>query len=440
MKPTLLPPTLLVLLLLAACDSGPTPPKIISGCYDDVSPATLAPQSIDPTVPLAEGSYVPGRLLVRFAADRAAVMAEYGLVRLESTPSGAELVRIPVGTDLEELLQRLDADSRVEYAEPNYLLQPLALPNDPLLDEQWHLLDFGLPQAWELETGDSDVVIAIIDSGVDTGHEDLRAKLLPGYDFYEPGDTDPNPDPGSVHGTHVAGIAAALGDNGMGVAGVAYRGVKILPVKVFDNFGQTADTMTTANAIRWAAGLEAAGVPRNPNPARILNLSLGTSEVSRELERALRDACEAGAIIFAAAGNAGREDQIFTPASAPGVIAVGSVDADRRRSYFSNYAVNGESVDLMAPGGFGPSYCGSILGTFNNDAYGCQAGTSMAAPFAAGVAALLWSQHPEWDAQQVIARLFETTLYDEDFMNPAEYGAGIVCADRALGAPTLCGA
>jgi len=424
--------------------------------------------------------YVPGRLLVRYreqpegrrtgkgapslSAYRATaqgVRRDHKLRPLESLGE-TDLVRLPEGADLEAALERLNADPRVEYAEPDLYLYPLSLPegdapplpDDPFLHEQWHLLEFGLPEAWRLEAGDGGVVLAVLDSGVDLSHEDLAGRTLPGCDLYNK-DNDPNPgSPTQLganqrHGTHVAGIALATGDNGKGVAGVAYTGVKLLPVKVFDDSGrdsQRTATSVVANAIRWAAGLSVEGMNRNPYPARIINLSLGAPGTVQTLNDAVADAREAGALVIAASGNSSSEGGIFAPANAPGAIAVGSVDQDYRRSDFSNYSASGRSVDLMAPGGIGSSSCGTIFSTLSpayegatESAYGCEQGTSMAAPFVAGVAALVWSQHPDWTAEGVEARLLEATLFRADYMSRAQYGRGILCADRALGARTRCG-
>jgi serine protease len=480
-------------LLLGACNLLPPPTSPLSDrCFDDTENA------LTPAAQLARGApdaaFVPGRLLIRYrdgvgedasgdlehalkhgqppleAQARLQSLArgvqrDYGLTPLASRGGadafdvGApELVAVPEGADVLELARTLSADPRVAYAEPDYYLYPLGLtdatlPNDPFLPEQWHLLDFGLPQAWVLETGKSDIVLAVLDSGVDLTHEDLAGRILPGCDVYNE-DNDPSPGPPAQiganqrHGTHVAGIALANGNNGVGVAGVAYTGVRLLPVKVFDDSGrdtQRTATSVVARAIRWAAGLSVEGMNRNPNPAHIINLSLGGRGTVQTLNDAVADARRAGALVIAASGNSESDDAIYAPANAPGAIAVGSVDQTGRRSYFSNYSRVGRSVDLMAPGGIGANACGAIFSTLSpayegatESAYGCEQGTSMAAPFVAGVAALVWSQNPELSRAEVEARLLSSTLFTDE-MNPAEYGAGILCADRALGAETLCG-
>jgi serine protease len=216
--------------------------------------------------------------------------------------------------------------------------------------------------------------------------------------------------------------------------------VRVVPIRVFDDSGQGgADALIVAEAIRWAAGLPVNGVNPNPYPAQIINVSLGADAVSWTLNEAVQQARDAGAIVVAAAGNASRTTGITTPANAPGAVAVGSVDHNYQRSSFSNFDAGGRrTVDLMAPGGLGPSSCRTVLSAVPGNTYGCKLGTSMAAPFVAGVAALVWSQNPSWTADEVIARLKETAYFDDSW-DPNEYGAGVVCADAALGAATTCG-
>ncbi|MDZ7704646.1 MAG: S8 family serine peptidase [Trueperaceae bacterium] len=442
--------------------------------------AEIAPAGVARTARAPGDRYVPGQLLVSYHAPRSvlltqnlrddlasAVAADYTLTRLRSLgPDAPDLVT--VSGDVERALAALRADPRVRTASPNYYLDTLALPNDPLLDQQWHLTDFGLPQAWEIETGQDNVTIAIIDSSVETEHEDLVSKLLPGCDLYgskdasgqnNGGDDDPSPNPNPddnpnartvTHGTHVAGIAGARGDNNTGVASVAYTGVRILPVKVFDDNGVSATYDSLIAGMRWSVGLPVEGFRRNPNPARILNMSLGALGISSNdrqiVDDAVAEVLAYDTLVFAASGNDGRDNDIRTPADSPGVIAVGSIDQDLTRSNFSNYATSGRSVDLMAPGGFrdggGSGVCISqaadILSTFWPDGYGCLSGTSMSTPYVSGVAALVWSQNPDFSADDV-RNVLLTSTYRQSGWSEAEYGRGLVCADRALGAATLCG-
>jgi serine protease len=430
---------------------GSFPPQ--NSSQNAVRPQTLTPQ----------GDFVPGQLLIKYrqpfssslrtqaALQQQAqrVEADYNLSAIQTTDTHRPAL-VSVSGDVLEMAKRLSGDPRVEYAEPNYYLQTLATTNDPLFSQQWALNSFGVPQAWDIETGDSnEVVVAVIDSGFDMDHEDLVSKLLPGCDF-DGRDNDLNPHPGNTdrinHGTHVAGIVAASGNNSLGVAGVAYGSkVKILPVKVFEDQGVTGTLANLINAILWAAGIEMEGVAPTSFRADIINMSLGIALTKSADIQSLGDAIEKasnrGIILFAASGNGGRDNLILHPAADPGVIAIGSVDEEKQRSSFSNYNLAGRSVDFLAPGGTTTtsSSCLGIPSTIPNNQYGCLSGTSMASPFAAGVAALVLSQNPGLSAGQVIDRLKTTALFDPSYMNSSEYGAGIICADKALGASTICG-
>src|SRR5690606_36347700 len=211
--------------------------------------------------------------------------------------------------------------------------------------------------------------------------------ILPGWDFYDDDDdTCPGPANGHAeHGTHVAGIAAALGDDAYGVAGVAYGpAVQILPVKVFDASGVNASISDLALAIRWSAGLTVPGVATNSNKAAVINMSLGVSGVYPALSEAAADAWNAGSLLVAAAGNhtgATSDPGVLSPANEPCVIAVGSVDSDYDVSTFSN---TGPQVELVAPGGFSNVGCLKVFSTMPPpQGHGCSSGTSMAAPFVA---------------------------------------------------------
>lgn len=400
--------------------------------------------------------FAPGELLVRYAAPlgplSATERAEARQLRALAVRAEHQLELLAAGDALRPdrvaaadplaVAAELERDPRVLYAHPNYYVTPQLVPDDPCFAEQWNLHEFGLPGAWSLGLGGAEVVVAVVDTGVDTEHEDLRGKVLPGWDAYDR-DADPRPGPGldewTAHGTHVAGIVAAAGNNGVGVAGVAYgESVTILPVKVFDDTGRFATVADLVDGILWAAGLPVTGAPANPHPARIINLSLGAgARRVAALDEATRRAAEAGALLIGAAGNhatATGSNGVQSPANSPYVAAVGSVDSGARRSYFSDYGAPSGTVLLMAPGGFGPSGCenGAVRSTFPRNGYGCLAGTSMAAPFVAGVAALLLSREPDLDNAEVVERLAAGTYFDPEYMDEAAYGAGVLCAERAL--------
>lgn len=404
--------------------------------------------------------WVPGAPVAVLTADddpaaaRSSAVAH--AVRSElTTVTGASLLTAGVAgspdlfmaDDAASLVDALLADPRVRYAHLNYYLDLQYVPNDPDFAKQWNLSMFGLPQAWDRYRGEEaaggTVVIAVIDSGVYGTHPDLVSKLLPGWDF---NDNDANTNPGAPnghaeHGTHVAGIAAALGDDGYGVTGVAMgSAIRILPVKVFDAAGVNASISDLVKAIRWSAGLAVAGAPSNPNRAHVINMSLGVPGFFPALDAATLDAWHAGSLLIGAAGNhtgAMEDPGVLSPANAPCVIAVGSIDSDYEVSSFSN---TGPQLELVAPGGFSNSGCARVYSTVPPPAFhDCLSGTSMAAPFVAGVAALLFGDGELTTQAQVRDRLTLTALRGHWMTDARSYGNGVVCADAALGAATVCG-
>ena len=437
-------------------DGGSEAFDVFLGCASPTSPAST---QLEASSRKPGDLYTPNQLLVRYkevsglTALQALIEvleAKYNYRTLSSgQPLGPDLIEFE--DDVETMATLLNSDLNIVYAEPNKYADLLALtPNDPLYRSQWNMEDFGLPQAWDRETGDAaggrpPVVVAILDSAVQTDHEDLASKTLPGCDFHDD-DADPSsPLANNVHGTHVAGIALGTGNNNLGIAGVAFGNrVELVPVKVFNNAGTTGSLLDLANAIRWSAGLQVVGYTPNPNPARILNMSLGALNTSVALNEAVADAVTAGVLVFAASGNDGFNNALRTPANAPDAIAVGSVNSNFLRSSFSNHDITGgKSVDIMGPGGTSISNvldCSdrTIISTFPMDNYGCLAGTSMATPFVAGVAALVWYQNPNFSALQVKNRLLNSTFFDNSW-DSDEYGSGVICADEALGAATSCG-
>jgi thermitase len=345
---------------------------------------------------------IPGELVVGFqtslqaASFRAAAGMEVaagnrGLHRLN-----ASLLQVPPGQE-EKFAREVAAQPGVEYVEPNYIVKADLIPNDPLWPQQYGPANIQAPAAWDTTTGSSDVIVAVLDSGIDSSHPEFAGRILPGWDFV---DDDSDPEDGCGHGTHVSGILAAEGNNGQGIAGLAWQ-TSVMPVRVLGDTcsGSTADV---ANALVWA-------VERG---ARVINLSLGTPVPSTLLENGTYYAYSHGAALFAAAGNTGG-GFIYYPAAYSWVMAVGATDASNTRASFSN---TGAALDLMAPGvnilsttPQGSFYYQIVLGV--SSTYGTISGTSMATPHASGAAALMATQ-PAFDSPDAIYQALKSTALD----------------------------
>ncbi|RPI86795.1 MAG: peptidase S8, partial [Chloroflexi bacterium] len=346
-------------------------PASITPSFLPGSPAPLAPQLSDEGL---RGEFVPGEVVVRFR-NRASkksieqcIQSVHASVTSEIDELNTLVLSVPEGR-VAESLYHLQSCSDIRYAEPNYTMHIADVyPSDPGWGNQYGLVRIRAPQGWELATGSSSVTIAIVDTGIDRTHPDLAGKLVAGIDIAN-GDTNPQDDHG--HGTHVAGIAAALSNNGRGVAGVSW-GARLMPVKVLNAAGSGSQANVAAGIV-WATD----------HGAQIINLSLGSRDESLDasgfpvLKDAVDYATSAGVIVVAAAGNGGGNSVMY-PAAYPNVIAVGATDSSNTRAGLSNY---GPEIDLCAPGI-------SIFSTVPGG-YSSSSGTSMAAPFVSGLASIL---------------------------------------------------
>jgi len=301
---------------------------------------------------------------------------------------------------------------------------PAVAANDPLLPQQWGLDKIGAQKAWSVARGDG-VVIAVVDSGVDLNHVDLKAKLVPGANFVEPG-RPPQDDCG--HGTHVAGIAAAATDNGVGVAGVA-PGARIMPVRVLGSDGSGGCGGSDVSAgIRWAAD----------HGARVINMSLGSDTEAvfgPSFSDAIRYAWSKGAICVVAAGNQFVLSSGF--ADEPAIVVAATDRNDAKPLYSSG--VGSAQWGMSAPGGagnvIGPSTSAvDILSTYfdpsrpdDHSEYATLAGTSMATPFVSGAAAVLLSMG--LTKEQVVQRLLSTA---DNVGSSSTFGHGRLNLDRAV--------
>ena len=431
---------------------------------------------------LAENSFTD-RIIVKYKPSSA--MAANGLSRssvtalsaqagrnlqaLRRTATGANVMKLDRAygkSELEALVQKLNAMPDVEYAEPDLMMHPLFVPNDTYYNLQWHYYEstggINLESAWDITSG-AGVVVAVLDTGY-TNHVDLVGNILPGYDMISDAfvgndgdarDSDAS-DPGdwvtagacgggqptqnldsSWHGTHVSGTIAAVTNNNTGVAGVAFS-AQVVPVRVLGRCG--GYTSDIADGIVWAAGGSVSGVPNNPNPAQVINMSLGgTGSCGSTTQNAINTARSLGTTVVVAAGNDNVNASNATPANCNGVVAVAATTRAGGKAYYSNY---GSVVDVAAPGGDlrvnGPDGIGSTLNdgatTPGGDTYVYYQGTSMASPHVAGVAALLYSEDPSLTPDEVESILKSTTRSFP--ATCSQCGTGIVDATAALAALT----
>lgn len=380
---------------------------------------------------------------------------------------------------------QLQQSGEVLSAEPDLLIRPYMMaPNDPGYASspgQWHYLTPGgsnhggadLPDAWQMTLGSGNVTVAVIDTGY-RPHVDMQA-VLSGYDFIsstavandgngrdvdasDPGDYAPAGACGSGsagsnsswHGTHVMGTVAALMNNGLYGTGVAPY-VRILPVRVLGRCG--GYTSDIVDGMRWAAGIDVAGVPRNPNPARILNLSLGSAgSCSPAFQSAVNDVMARGAMVVVATGNGGA-NAVNQPANCSGVIAVTAhaIDGDN-----ADYANIGAQTTISAPGGGCGTLSAACLPGYTSDGMpiyslgnsgrttpladssALKYGTSMAAPHVAGTIALMLSLNPQLTRDEVVsvlrssARPFPASTACQLPENNGLCGAGLLDAQAAL--------
>jgi thermitase len=351
------------------------------------------------------------QILVKFKPDvglpeAAEIHRQLGGQVKETIPDiGVQVVTVPKGQEKAKA-KAYSSNARVAYAEPDFVAQAIGNPDDPYLGVQWGLTKIEAPQAWEVTAGSPSINIAIVDTGVDLDHPDLAGKIVSNVNFSTSGTVDDI----YQHGTHVAGIAAAITNNGIGVAGLGYS-CTIMNVKVLGDTGSGAYS-GVASGIIWAAD----------NGAEVINLSLGGSSPSSTVEDAVNYAWSKGVVVVAGAGNSGNTTP-FYPAYYANCIAVAATDINDAKPYWSNY---GDWVDVAAPGA-------SIYSTLKNNSYGHMSGTSMASPHVAGLAALVFTTVSDANGDgklndEVRARI-ETTC---DNIGISGIGSGRINAYKAV--------
>ncbi|MCP4482092.1 MAG: PQQ-binding-like beta-propeller repeat protein [bacterium] len=325
--------------------------------------------------------------------------------------------------DAKDVAEEFSKDPNIEYAEPNYYYELFLIPNDPYFANQWGLdntgqlggtagVDINALNAWDITTGSEDVIIAVVDTGVDYNHGDLVDNIwvnigeIPnngidddgngkiddynGWDFAN--DAENSPDTHG-HGTHCAGIIGAKGNNGIGITGVCWN-VKIMALKCHSG----GDFLTkTYLAIKYAVD----------NGAKIISCSFGSSLYSYIVNEAIQYARSKGCVVVAAAGNSNSSSYKY-PAAYDGVVAVANTDDNDKKSRYSSY---GSWIDISAPGT-------NIYSTIPNNKYGYKTGTSMAAPMVAGLAGLLLAADPTLMELEIIARI-KNYAEEIDDLNPS---------------------
>jgi len=365
-------------------------------------------------------------VLVKFLSNtgsnsRARSLQAAGLVensRFRLVP-GLTLANVESGLSINQALDNLSTDSSIAYAEPNYIISLDAIPNDPNFAMQYGLnnsndADIDAPEAWDVTTGDSNIIIAVIDSGVDYTHPDLRSQMwrnpgevagngrdddgngfvddIYGWDF-NTNDSDPMDE--HNHGTHVSGIIGAQTNNSAGVAGVNWN-VQIMALKFMNSQGQ-GTTSAAIRALDYAVA----------NGARISNNSWGGGAFSQALFDAIQSANRQNHLFTAAAGNGdsagvgiNNDNTPHYPSSynLPNIISVAATNQTDQLTGFSNFGVR--SVDLAAPGS-------QIMSTIRNGAYRSFSGTSMASPYVAGVAGLVLAQNPNLSIAELKAAILD---------------------------------
>ena len=338
----------------------------------------------------------------------------------ENLAIGVARLEIPEGQRVKDVVELLEQDHRIQFAEPNYLVKGQAVSNDPYTGYQWNLDQINAWEAWDIADG-TGAVVAVLDTGVRGGGPDGLNQLLDGYDFYY-NDNDPTDRDG--HGTFVAGTIAQATNNGAGVAGVA-PGAAILPVKVLGDNGY-GSVSAIANGITWSTD----------QGADVINMSLGSAYASETERRACDYAYDRGVVLVAASGNE-FSSRVGYPAAFDTVIAVGATRYDGSRASYSN---TGSGLELMAPGGDlskdqdGDGYADGVLQEtyeYNGWTYTFYEGTSMAAPHVAAAAALLKSAGVD-DPDEIRDALAATAWDRGSSGYDTSYGYGVVDAAAAL--------
>lgn len=349
-----------------------------------------------------------GGLLIKFKPGvseeyKENLLASWGLEIKDEIPQ-IQVLKVSASQEsLQCIKSGLLSNPLIDFVEEDFKIPPTIIPNDQYYSSQWHLEKISAPQAWDISKGDSNVIIAVLDSGVDPNHPDLSSKLLQGYNFY---DNNYNTTDVYGHGTKVAGVAAALTNNAIGVSSIGWQ-CSIMPLRVTDTNGYAYSSLLT-KALVYAAD-------RGAKVAVISFAIYGGSMISD----AAKYFMDKGGLVVAAGGN---DNTNHTDSNNPYIISVSATTSSDSRASFSSY---GPYIDLSAPGS-------SIYTTIRGGSYGSVSGTSFSAPLTAGLAALIFSANPSLTPTQVEQIMESTALDLGDPGYDVYYGYGRIDALGAL--------
>src|SRR5215470_14817633 len=353
--------------------------------------------------------WVKGRVLVQPRAGLSEknldkILSEHGGKRAQRISQiNTYIVELPEGTDEAAVAKALKGHPHIKFAELDQAVEPNLTLNDQYFPNEWHLTQIGAPTAWNATTG-SGVIIAVLDSGVDASHPDLAANLVPGWNF---SDNNSNTSDVQGHGTAVAGIASAVGNNSVGVAGVSF-GSKIMPLRITDSTGYAWWSMV-AQGITYAAD----------HGARVANVSYEGACCSSTIISAAQYLRNKGGVLTASAGNDGTT-MTYTPSD-----YVTTVSATDSSDAFASFSAYGNYVDVAAPGV-------SIWTTTMGGGYAALSGTSGSAPLTAGVYALMIAANPTLAPSTLDSILFKTAVPLGTSGYDIRYGWGRVNASGAV--------
>jgi len=347
------------------------------------------------------------QVIVRYKADADEPsvrnkMSKLGAREADSIPSlRVRVLKVPVGAR-EAVLASLRTDPQVEYAEPDSVTEgTVTKPNDPEYTKQWSWPKTQTDLAWDRTKG-SALIVAVTDTGINMGHSEFTGRILPGSDLVN-NDDDPTDDNG--HGSNVAGVVAAAGNNGTGVAGGCWN-CRLLPVKVLDSQNK-GTTSVLAKGITYAAD----------NGAKIINVSVSSTAADETLRTAVDYATGKQILVVASAGNTAKDQQLY-PAAFENSLSVAATEND---DTLTSYSTFGAHVDIAAPGF-------ARTTSFTGSDYNDNTGTSFSAPTVSAIAALVWTLHPQATMAQVRDSLTKTA----DTCCAAKIGGGRVNAAKAL--------